>query len=58
MTEENKPEEVGISDEELMRMTMQFSEDDFNLEDDFMEPDNNPSKVNTHVSKILLCYVH
>jgi hypothetical protein len=45
MVETNKPEPAGISDEELMRLTMALDDDDFNFEEDFQEVDLNPSKV-------------
>jgi hypothetical protein len=48
MVETPKPE-TGISDEELMRLTMALNDDDFNFEEDFPEVvDVNPSKVNRH----------
>jgi hypothetical protein len=47
MVETNKPEPAGISDEELMRLTMALDDDDFNFEEDFQEVDLNPSKVSS-----------
>ena len=45
MVDPVKPEPVGISDEELMRLTMALNDDDFNFEEDFQQVDVNPSKV-------------
>ena len=47
MVEEKKPETGGISEEELMRLTMALTEDDFNVEEeeDVQEAEVNPSKV-------------
>ena len=44
MMEDKKPE-TGITDEELMRLTMALNDDDFNLEEDFQDTELNPSKV-------------
>jgi hypothetical protein len=44
MMEDKKPE-TGITDEELMRLTMALHDDDFNFEEDFPATEVNPSKV-------------
>jgi hypothetical protein len=58
MLEDKKPE-TGITDEELMRLTMALDDDDFNFEENFTHTEVNPSKVQTNcvIYGIRLLYV-